>query len=138
MSMRDYAVNDYGLLMTKEMLKAVASKVIENYSDKEYDNNEMDFNYKLYEFGIIETISEFTGEAMQINIDGSDKWSGAECFSSECIYYVPVSNYPSIFAAAYRDMDEIANEFKEKLGEYLPDDFDYKFYIRHIVGTYFG
>ena len=138
MSMRDYAVNDYGLLMTKEMLKAVASKVIENYSDEEYDNNEMDFNYKLYEFGIIETISEFTGEAMQINIDGSDKWSGAECFSSEYIYYVPASNYPSIFAAAYRDMDEIANEFKEKLGEYLPDDFDYKFYIRHIVGTYFG
>ena len=39
MSMRDYAVDDYGLLMTKEMLKAVASKVIEDYSDEEYDNN---------------------------------------------------------------------------------------------------
>lgn len=138
MSMRDYAVNDYGLLMTKEMLKAVASKVIENYSDEEYDNNEMDFNYKLYEFGIIETISEFTGEAMKINIDGSDNWSNGEYFNSECIYYVPALNYPSIFTAAYNNIDEMANEFKEKLGEYLPDDFDYKFYIRHIVGTYFG
>lgn len=138
MSMRDYAVNDYGLLMTKEMLKAVASKVIENYSDEEYDNNEMDFNYKLYEFGIIETISEFTGEAMKINIDGSDNWSNGECFNSECIYYTPASKYPSIFTAAYNNIDEMANEFKEKLGEYLPDGFDYKFYIRHIVGTYFG
>ena len=138
MSMRDYAVHDYGLLMTKEMLKAVASKVIDGYSDEEYDNNEMDFNYELYELGIIETISEFTGEAMQINIDGSDNWSNSEYFNSECIYYIPTSKYPSIFAAAYKNMDEIANEFKEKLGEYLPDDFDYKFYIRHIVGTYFG
>lgn len=138
MSMRDYAVNDYGLLMTKEMLKAVASKVIENYSDEEYDNNEMDFNYKLYEFGIIETISEFTGEAMKINIDGSDNWSNGECFNSECIYYIPASKYPSIFTAAYNNIDEMANEFKEKLGEYLPDDFDYKSYICHIVGTYFG
>ena len=34
MSMRDYAVNDYGLLMTKEMLKAVASKAIDGYSDE--------------------------------------------------------------------------------------------------------
>ena len=57
MSMRDYAVYDYGLLMTKEMLKAVASKAIDGYSDEEYDNNEMDFNYELYELGIIETIS---------------------------------------------------------------------------------
>ena len=136
MSMRDYAVHDYGLLMTKEMLKAVASKVIDGYSDEEYDNNEMDFNYELYELGIIETISEFTGEAMQINIDGSDNWSNSEYFNSECIYYIPTSKYPSIFAAAYKNMDEIANEFKEKLGEYLPDDFDYKLY--HIVGTYFG
>lgn len=138
MSMRDYAVDDYGLLMTKKMLKAVASKATEDYSDEEYDNYEMDFNYELYELGIIETISDFTGEAMKIDADGSDNWYNGECFNGECVYYVPVSKYPNIFTAAYKDMDEIANEFKEKLGKYLPNDFDYKLYIRHIVGTYFG
>ena len=33
---------------------------------------------------------------------------------------------------------ELTNEFKEKLGEYLPDNFDYRNHIRHISGCYYG
>ena len=36
------------------------------------------------------------------------------------------------------NIDEIIDEFKGKLGEYLPDGFDYRGKIRHVSGTYFG
>ena len=35
-------------------------------------------------------------------------------------------------------MEEIVEELKSKVGEYLPEDFDYRKNIRHISGTYFG
>ena len=37
MSMRDYAVNDYGLVMTKDMLKTICSKYCPDYTEEEYD-----------------------------------------------------------------------------------------------------
>lgn len=44
----------------------------------------------------------------------------------------------ALFKAAYKDMNELIDEFKSDIGEYLPEDFDYRANIRHIVGTYFG
>ena len=37
MSMRDYAVNDYGLVMTRDMLKTICSKYYREYTEEEYD-----------------------------------------------------------------------------------------------------
>lgn len=138
MSMRDYAVNDYGLLMTDEALKFVASKAIDWYTEAEYDENYMDYWSALYENGIVEYISDFTGESMQITDDGRSRWDSGETYNCDYVYYVPASNYSTLFKAAYEDINELVSEFKEKLGEYLPDDFDYRGHIRHIVGTYFG
>ena len=36
------------------------------------------------------------------------------------------------------NMEEIVDEFKSKLGKYLPEDFDYRSRISHICGTYYG
>jgi hypothetical protein len=35
-------------------------------------------------------------------------------------------------------VDEIIEEMKQKVGELLPDDYDYRKNIVHVVGTYFG
>lgn len=59
-------------------------------------------------------------------------------YDGDRIYYIQVSSYPTLFKPAYKSMDELIAEFKEKVGEYLPEDFDYRSNIRHIVGTYFG
>lgn len=135
MSMRDYPVDDYGLLLTEETMKIIASKVCDDFEDMEED----EYGDALYEEGICEYIGDFTGEAGILFDDGLNDWmSNGEMYNGDRIYYVQVSSYPTIFKAAYENMDALINEFKEKVGEYLPEDFDYRANIRHIVGTYFG
>ncbi len=138
MSMRDYAVNDYGLLMTSETLKMVVSKVCEDYTEEAYAEDVWSFHEELYDNGIVEYISSFTGESTEIKDDGSCNWGVSEYYNDDVIYFVPTSKISTLFKAAYENMDEMIEEFKKKIGEYLPADFDYRKYIRHISGTYFG
>lgn len=133
MSMRDYAVSDFGLLLDEETIKIIGSKVLEDYTDED------DMVYGLYDKGICEYISDFTGEAMRISDNGGIIWSSdCEDFSHEVIAYMPASNFPTLFERAYESIYDLIDEFKGKLGEYLPDGFDYRDKIRHISGTYFG
>lgn len=138
MSMRYYAVNDYGLVMTREMLKTICSKYYREYTEEKYNDDEYSFNDALYEEGIIEYISGFTGEAMVIDDNGNDYNSNSEAYNDDTIYYVPTQNYGTFFKAAYANMEELESEFRNKFNKYFPDDFDYRKHICHIVGTYFG
>ena len=138
MSMRDYAVNDYGLVMTRDMLKTICSKYYREYTEEEYDKDEYSFNDALYEEGIVEYISEFTGEAMTIDDNGNDDYNSSEVYNYDTIYYVQNKNYGTLFKAAYANMEELESEFRDKFNKYLSDDFDYRKHICHIVGTYFG
>ena len=137
MSMRDYAVDDYGLLLDEETIKIIASKVFDDFIDDE-DAFSV-WGYELYDRGICEYIGEFTGEAIVLNDDGVCDW-GARCsdYRSEVIYYVPTSKYPTLFKPAYNNMEEVVGEFRGKLGRYLPEDFDYRGNICRIIGTYCG
>lgn len=135
MSMRDYAVDDYGLLLTEETMKIIASKVCDDFEDID----EYCYGEALYENGVCEYIGDFTGEAIHITDDGdNDYWKSGESYSSDQIFYINVSSHPTLFKPAYESMDAVIAEFKEKVGKYLPEDFDYRSNIRHIVGTYFG
>lgn len=138
MSMRDYAINDYGLVMTMEMLKTICSKYYREYTEEKYNDDEYSFNDALYEEGIVEYISGFTGEAMVIDDNGSDDYNSSEAYNDDTIYYVPNQNYGTLFKAAYANMEELESEFRNKFNKYFPDDFDYRKHICHIVGTYFG
>lgn len=137
MSMRDYAVDDYGLLLDGETAKIIASKFADDF-EKYANDGTIDWMYEVYDIGICEYISEFTGEAQKV--DGTGCYWGVESkdFCHDVIAYVPVSNYPTLFKKAYDDMDELVNEFKSRVGKYLPDDFDYRKHICHISGTYYG
>ena len=138
MSMRDYAINDYGLVMTREMLKTICSKYYREYTEEKYNDDEYSFNDALYEEGIVEYISGFTGEAMVIDDNGIDDYNSSEAYNDDTIYYVPNQNYGTLFKAAYANMKELESEFRNKFNKYFPDDFDYRKHICHIVGTYFG
>lgn len=135
MSMGNYAVDDYGLLLTEGTMKVIASKVCDDFEDMEED----EYGYSLYEKGICEYVSEFEGEAGILLDNGLNNWvTGGEIYNEDSIYYIPCKSYPTLFKAAYENMDALIAEFKEKVGEYLPKDFDYRSNIRHIVGTYWG
>ena len=133
MSMRDYAYEDYGLILNNETIKTICEKLFANDLHEENDDG-----YSLYDAGICQMVGNFTGELYPIRDDGGDDWSNSETPNDDSIFYIPVEKYPTLFKTAYKDIDEIVAEFKEALGEYLPDSYDYRANIRHIVGTTFG
>jgi hypothetical protein len=132
MSMKYYAVNDYGMVLDEKTAKMILSKIINNY-----DESEEDWRYTLYDEGICEYISDFTGEATCINDEGEDVWSDTYYYDNNELICVPL-RIPKLFERVYSNIDEMVNELKEKLGEYLPDGYDYKSRICHICGTYYG
>lgn len=136
MSMKEYAVYDYGLVLDEEAIKVIASKIFDDFTEDEDANG---LGYELYDKEICEYISEFTGEAQELTDSGAGTWCGdTKEYSSDILFYIPLSKYPTLFKKAYNNMDEIISELKEQLGEYLPEDFDYRSRIRHICGTYYG
>lgn len=138
MSMKDYSVEDYGLLLTRETMKYLASKTCDDYSDEGYKEDEFGFNEEVIGFFAATYISDFTGEAVYLNDEGNHDWLKSDDYNEDYIYYIPTNRCPTLFKAAYKNMEELIDEFKEKIGKYLPSDFDYKNNIRHITGTYFG
>lgn len=141
MSMREYAVYDYGLLLTPETMKALAAKHCENFTEEEFDDDEFTFYEEVEEVfgGEIEYTSEFTGEAKYIEDDGTCSW-GCDSVSYDCdyIHYVPINRRITLFETTYKNMDDMIADFKERVGEYMPEDFDYRANLRYIVGTYWG
>lgn len=137
MGMREYAIDDYGLILDGETMKLIASKVFDDFVDN--DEEFGDWGYELYDKGICEYIVDFAGEAQALTDDGVYTWGGEyETYSCDSICYVPTSKYPTLFKRAYNNMEEIVEEFKSKLDKYLPEDFNYRNRIRHICGTYYA
>ena len=133
MSMRYYAIEDYGLVLDDKALRFICDKM---FADDPVD--EGDETCVLYEAEIIDLFDEFTGEAFCINDNGDDVWDRSTSYSCDEVPYVPLRKYPSLFGAVYKDFNEIIEELKEKIGEYMPEDYDYRANIRHIIGTTFG
>ena len=133
MSMRDYAYLDYGLVLDEETIRHMYAVAIGGQ-----DKDLSDMGNALYDKGIVEYTGEFTGEAIRVRDDGSDDWNDSLVYSADVFYYVPLGLYPSFFKAQYKDMNEIVEELKSEVGKYMPEGYDYRVNIRHIVGTYFG
>lgn len=133
MSMREYASEDYGLVLSEDAMKLICEKVFED--EPVEDEN---YGMALYDSGICNLMSSFTGEGYYVNDDGTDNWGHSIYYNGDDVYYIPINKYPNLFKTAYKDIDEVVAEFKERIGEYLPDNFDYRSNIRHIVGTVFG
>ena len=140
MSMRYNAVDEYGLVIDEETAKYIVKKLSEE--DKELFNDcdsYQNVQFTLYDYGICDCISEFTGEANTLRDDGLISWNADEViyYRSDPICFVQL-RFPTLFKQAYKDMDEIVDELKYKVGKYLPEDFDYRNKICNICGVYYG
>lgn len=133
MSMRDYACEDYGLVLDQSAMRYICKTMFVDDPVEEGDEG-----CALYEAEVCNLFGQFTGEAFGIQENGNDTWDNSTSYSCDEVYYVPLKKCPSLFDTAYKDINEIIEELKEKIGEYLPEDYDYRSNIRHIVGTTFG
>ena len=132
MSMKTYAFEDYGLVLTDEIMKTICEKAFKEPAEDE------SFGMALYDADICSCAGNFTGEIFSVLDTGSDNVYGSDDIEDDSVYYVAARKYPTLFNAAYKDMDEMVTEFKEALGKYLPADFDYRSNIKHIIGTTWG
>ena len=136
MSTKDWGFIGYGIVIDNIVANEIAKKI--NYKIDYAQDLYSDVRDYLYDKGVCDTMGEFTGEAFLVDDKGSVWWGQGEVFHCEQIWYVELNKMPTLFAAPYKNMCEVIDELKNKLGEYLPNDFDYKRQIRLISGTYYG
>lgn len=138
MSMQDNGISEYVFLFTDETIKILAKKIFPDYSDEKYQKDkffyadyvreELDLNYE----------AEFTGGAYPLNEDGYSDYFKEVNYNGEILLYLPLKKRISLFEATYDGFDEIVEEIKGEIGDYLPKDFDYRQNIFFICGTYYG
>lgn len=139
MSICDIPVDDYGLVLSDNILQYVSSKACKNYSKEEWFEDMFRFLDDLYMKGIIEYISSFTGSAFGVSEDGKDNDRLFESqYCDDVIYYVPLLKLPDLFHGAYKNFDEVETELKNRVGKYFPENYKFKHNVCHIVGTYYG
>lgn len=136
--MRDYAVDDYGLVLNDNHMQVLAAQLCDGYTEKDYDENMYEYWEELVDKLGLQYVSEFTGEAAYLNDDGSSAYKGTFPYFDDTVFYLALKKYPSLFHAAYSNIDEVISELKDSIGKYLPDNFQYRDNIRHIIGTYYG
>ena len=138
MSMRDYAVEDYGIVLRKDDLKKICMKVFESeWNEDDWETDPYGFIESLQNKIDLCSCGDFTGEAIAIGRDGRDQYWNTMTFSGEPLYYVAIRKYPTLFEGAYDCFDTMVADFETVMSEYTPDTFDFT-NVRHIVGTYFG
>ena len=138
MSMRDYAVEDYGIVLRREELKRICMKVFgDECTESDWETDPYSFIEALQDKLDLCYCGDFTGEAIAVGSDGRDQYWNSITLSSESLYYVAIRKYPTLFKGAYDCFDDMVDDFKEMMSEYTPEDFDFT-NVRHIVGTYFG
>lgn len=146
MSMRDYYVEGFALILTEKEIKAISSKVFkEDYNsyeefEKEFKNDIFSFLDELRSDFDIMYITNFIGDVYGITKRGTPDYSGESVhLEEELIIYIPSLRFePALFSAPYHCMDDIVSEMREKLANFLPTDYNYSENIKYFSGSCFG
>lgn len=139
MSMKDYGFDDYGFILTEDVIHILAPQICEDYSEKDWELRGSSYYIEdIYDRVGAGYVCNFTGEIVAVTDDGKDDYSDTIWRGMNNIYYISIRKYPSLFDASYKDMDEILDEFKEVLSKYLPEDYNYRKNFKHIIGSYWG
>ena len=130
-----HSYEDYGLLLDEDTVKFIAEKLCNGFTEEDWEDNKEHFLIILSD-NPISYVTDFSGDAARIDDQGKDLWIDYENFNCENVCYIAVLKYPHLFGdAAYKSVEELIAEFKIRVGEYLPADFDYRNSLRHIVGV---
>lgn len=140
MSMREYAVDDYGLIFDEKTMKHIAFMLFNELTEEEWESDKQDIMCDVEENIALDSVCPFTGELMPLCTDGSVDYGSSDTIyiDDDVVYYASASKSPKLFGAAYKNIDEVIAEFKDGLEKYLPTDFDYKSHIMKISGTVWG
>ena len=138
MSTRFNGLEAYGLVFSPNLMHCLAANVCDDFEESTWDNYKYDYIDEVVEKLGLECIGSFTGETFNINRNGRDTWELADIYQDDTIYFMECSRYPSLLEKAYDSTEQIAEEFKRRVGEHLPKDFDYIENLKHIVGGYWG
>ena len=133
MSYRAYSVNTYGLVLDEEELRAVGKCLCEMNDELEPDS--LEDPWEICDEVGLEYITEFTGETYYVKDDGVDDWSTCESPDNVYLYGLQI---PKLIGAVYHNMGEIVDECRRAVGQFLPQTFDYRSHIRHVVGVVYG
>lgn len=131
MSMREHPYVEYGVLLNPADYRQIAAVILgrepENFDEMaDILDNVID----------VVRVENFTGEVFKVHpIYGTLDEMNSVSYDSGVVYYCPFNKVGTLFTGAYNSADEIVEEAKKKIGQYLPDDFDYKYNIVKIVGT---
>ena len=118
MSMKTFAVSDYGLY--------VVATDIESYAKTQ----DMDASDLLFEIG--NYYGDAKGECYLLT-KADESFHCDESFA-----ILPLEKHPTLFAQAYENIEAALHELKENYAELLPDDFDYDGKFVRLVGTVYG
>lgn len=139
MSMRAYATDDYGLVLDEKAMKEICRrKFSDEFTEEEFASDELAWMVDAADSLDITAIGDLTGEAFELTGDGETLWGTSKPIGCGTAFLVGLSKYPRLCDRAYQSMDEAIDEIKRKIGQYLPDDFDYEGNMKHIIGTYYG
>lgn len=138
MSMKEYGTFGRGLVIPDNLIEYVATHS-ENWDQEVYENDFSTFFEENRMLGGKQVLSftECSGDFFDIDDLHYIVFDEYE-INEESFYIIEMDKYPSLFAQAYKDLDEIVEEFKSAVGKYFPDDFDYQKYLVSYHGTYWG
>lgn len=134
MSTINNALSVYGLVITKEMLETAINEIADDEEPIAVENS-----YDLASYLGVDYESDFTGEAFRVLENGTTLYCH-DClrFENEELFYLALSNFPSLFNKTYKSMDEATAELKNTAPSLFPKDFDYAKNLVQIIGTYCG
>lgn len=135
MSSKHNALFVYGLHLDRETL----GNMYADYFDDDRPTPLIEMLISLYEAGLIDYESNFTGEAFPLDLAGRPCWGNVlESYHSEPIGYVSFRKQPTLLHGIYHDISEAAEAMRNELGGLLLDNFDYHGNLCLICGTYYG
>lgn len=136
--MRDYSVNDYGIVLNSNILNVLACAIDKECTEESWNEDMYEYIGEVIDKLDVQCIGEFSGDAIGINDDGTDNYGDSDPYAGDSIYYYPLRYIPGLFGSPYKSIDDAINELKESIGKYLPENYQYRINLRHIIGTYFG
>ena len=117
------------------IFEAVRTELLSPSVLEEYSDPQLVFDEFSEKFGM-NVLPEFEGTVKTLFEDEADR-TIYETYGDEHVFYIPVAHQPEFFKAVYKDPQEIYDEFKELLKDYLPEEFSYWANIVTIDGTYY-
>lgn len=141
MSMQNYPIRAYGLLVYAEELQSWWDSQTEGYGEKDFEQEEVvlaDVPECLPNGGYATVVYAADGEADIIDENGF----AAECIkddiSDKDFVILELNKHPSLYKAAYKDRAAAMAELKATYAEVLPEDFDFESRFVCYMGTEFG